>query len=62
MTLRSEPEVEHAALIERVRGFVADEVEPHAAHIDREAEFPRGVYRRIAEERLIGLSRPRVLG
>ncbi|MGH3146827.1 MAG: acyl-CoA dehydrogenase family protein, partial [Rubrobacter sp.] len=65
MTLRGdhEPGLEHhAALIERVRGFTAGEVAPHAAGVDREAEFPRGVYRRIAEEGLIGLNRPEGAG
>ena len=62
MTLRSDHDSEHAALLERARGFVAEEVEPHAARIDREAEFPRDVYRRIAEEGWIGLTRPEGAG
>jgi alkylation response protein AidB-like acyl-CoA dehydrogenase len=37
-------------------------VEPHAARIDREAEFPRDVYRRIAGEGWIGLTRPEGAG
>jgi butyryl-CoA dehydrogenase len=57
MTLRSNHDWGQAALLERARGFVAEEVEPHAARIDREAEFPRDVYRRIAEEGWIGLTR-----
>jgi alkylation response protein AidB-like acyl-CoA dehydrogenase len=48
----------HATLVERVREFVAREVEPYAARIDREAEFPRDVYRLVADEGLIGFTRP----
>jgi acyl-CoA dehydrogenase len=62
MTPRSGHDSEQAALLERARGFVAEEVEPHAARIDREAEFPRDVYRRIAEEGWIGLTRPEGAG
>ena len=62
MRLRSDHDSEHAALLERARGFVEEEVEPHAARIDREAEFPRDVYRRIAEEGWIGLTRPEGAG
>jgi acyl-CoA dehydrogenase len=62
MTLRSNHDSEHAALLERARGFVVEEVEPHAARIDREAEFPRHVYGRIAEEGWIGLTRPEGAG
>lgn len=53
---------EHAAIRERVREFAAAEVEPHAARIDREAEFPRNVYRRVAEEGLVGFTRPESAG
>lgn len=52
----------HAALRERAREFAAAEVEPHAARIDREAEFPHGVYRRVAEEGWIGFTRPGGVG
>jgi alkylation response protein AidB-like acyl-CoA dehydrogenase len=62
MTLRSDLSSEQAALLERARGFVAEEVEPHAARKDREAEFPRDVYRRIAGEGWIGLTRPEGAG
>jgi alkylation response protein AidB-like acyl-CoA dehydrogenase len=55
-------ETDHAALRERVRGFAATEVEPHAARIDREAEFPREVYRRAAGEGLVGFTRPEGAG
>lgn len=48
----------HSALVEHVRKFVAEEVEPYASRIDREAEFPRDVYQRVAEEGLIGFTRP----
>jgi alkylation response protein AidB-like acyl-CoA dehydrogenase len=62
MTLRSNHDSEHAALLERAQGLVAEEIEPHAARIDREAEFPRDIYRRIAEEGWIGLTRPEGAG
>jgi alkylation response protein AidB-like acyl-CoA dehydrogenase len=32
-----------------VRRFAAEEVAPHSARIDREAEYPREAYRRIAD-------------
>jgi alkylation response protein AidB-like acyl-CoA dehydrogenase len=48
---------EKAALRERVRNLAATEVEPHAARIDREARFPHDVYRRVAEEGLVGFTR-----
>jgi butyryl-CoA dehydrogenase len=53
---------EHATLLKRVREFVAAEVKPHAAHIDRKNEFPREVYRRIAGEGLVGFTRPEGTG
>jgi alkylation response protein AidB-like acyl-CoA dehydrogenase len=34
------------------------EVQPHAARIDREAQFPRDIYRRAAAEGLVGFLRP----
>jgi len=49
---------EREELIAFAREFVAAEVAPHAARIDRENIFPREVYRRIAEEGLVGLARP----
>lgn len=49
--------VENDKLRERVRELAATEVEPHAARIDREAEFPHSVYRRVADEGLVGYSR-----
>lgn len=51
-------ENKHATLVERVRKFVVKEVEPHASRIDREAEFPRDIYQRVADESLIGFTRP----
>jgi alkylation response protein AidB-like acyl-CoA dehydrogenase len=49
---------EREELIAFAREFVAAEVAPHAARIDRENVFPREVYRRIAEEGFVGLTRP----
>jgi alkylation response protein AidB-like acyl-CoA dehydrogenase len=48
---------EKAALRERVRNLAATEVEPLAARIDRDARFPHDVYRRMAEEGLVGFTR-----
>ncbi len=64
MTIRGEadPKAEHAELVGRVRRFVADEVEPRAAGIDRENAFPGDVYRRMGEESLLGLARPQGAG
>jgi len=45
-----------------VRRFAAEEVAPHSARIDREAEYPREVYRRIGEEGLVGFTRPQGAG
>jgi isovaleryl-CoA dehydrogenase len=49
-------------LVERVRHFVAEEVAPRAASIDRENTFPTDVYRRMGEEGLLGLARPQGSG
>jgi alkylation response protein AidB-like acyl-CoA dehydrogenase len=46
------------ALRNRMRAFATTEVAPHAAHIDREAQFPHAVYRRAASEGLVGFTRP----
>lgn len=48
---------ENDKLRERVRELAATEVEPHAARIDREAEFPHSVYRQVALEGLVGYTR-----
>src|SRR5919106_3161344 len=60
MTTRGDEglKAEHAELVGRVRHFVAEEVAPRAARIDRENAFPGDVYRRMGEERLLGLARP----
>lgn len=50
-------ESEHSTLVDRVKEFAAKEVEPHASRIDREAEFPRDIYQRVADEGLIGFTR-----
>jgi alkylation response protein AidB-like acyl-CoA dehydrogenase len=61
VTIRDET-APKAELVERVRRFVADEVAPRAAGIDRENAFPGDVYRRMGEERLLGLARPHGAG
>lgn len=53
---------ERGELIERAHQFVAAEVDPRAARIDRDNVFPRDVYRRIAQEGLVGLARPQGAG
>ncbi len=45
-------------LRDRIRAFAIAEVQPHAARIDREAQFPRDIYRRAATEGLVGFLRP----
>jgi alkylation response protein AidB-like acyl-CoA dehydrogenase len=55
-------EVQKAELVGRVRRFVAEEVAPRAASIDRENAFPGDVYRRMGEEGLLGLARPQGAG
>lgn len=45
-------------LRDRMRAFAAAEVAPHAATLDREAQFPRAIYRRAAIEGLVGFTRP----
>ena len=64
MTIRGDkdPKAEHAELVGRVRHFVAEEVVPRAASIDRENAFPADVYRRMGEEGLLGLARPQGAG
>jgi alkylation response protein AidB-like acyl-CoA dehydrogenase len=64
MTVQSTGRIgaEHAEFVERVRRFVAEEVAPHSARIDREAEYPREIYRRIGEEGLVGFTRPQGAG
>jgi alkylation response protein AidB-like acyl-CoA dehydrogenase len=46
------------ALRNRIRAFATTEVAPHAANIDREAQFPHSLYRRAASEGLVGFTRP----
>ena len=43
----ADPKAEHAELVGRVRRFVAEEVAPRAAGIDRENAFSADVYRRM---------------
>ena len=64
MTIRGEadPKAEHPELVGHVRRFVAEEVAPRAAGIDRENAFPADVYRRMGEEGLLGLARPQGAG
>jgi alkylation response protein AidB-like acyl-CoA dehydrogenase len=64
MTIQGDEDLraEHAELVGRVRRFVAEEVAPRAASIDRENAFPADVYRRMGEEGLLGLARPQGAG
>ncbi len=52
----------HSEIVERARRFVADEVAPRAARIDRENVFPVDLYGRLGAEGLLGLSRPQGAG
>ncbi|CAA9462626.1 MAG: Acyl-CoA dehydrogenase, short-chain specific [uncultured Rubrobacteraceae bacterium] len=61
MTTRGEEDPK-PELIELVRRFVAEEVAPHAASIDRENAFPGDLYRRMGDEGLLGLARPQGAG
>lgn len=49
---------EQEALCDTVRRFVASEVLPIAGEIDRTDSFPRGIYRRMAELGLLGMTLP----
>jgi alkylation response protein AidB-like acyl-CoA dehydrogenase len=44
--------------VETFRAFAVKEVEPRAAEIDRTDEFPRDLYRRMAEVGLLGMTLP----
>jgi hypothetical protein len=56
--ISSEPRIEesHALLRDTVRRFAETEVAPRAAAIDREDNFPRDLYRKMAELGLFGLN------
>jgi alkylation response protein AidB-like acyl-CoA dehydrogenase len=53
---------EHRLLRDMVREFAAGEVAPQAAAIDRSGEFPRSLYRQMAELGLYGLMLPAEAG
>jgi alkylation response protein AidB-like acyl-CoA dehydrogenase len=64
MTIRGDEHLkaEHAELVGHVRRFLAEEVAPRAAGIDRENAFPADLYRRMGEEGLLGLARSQGAG
>src|SRR5258705_2206351 len=49
-------------MVEMVRGFAEKEVAPRASEIDRTDEWPRDLYRRLAELGLLGMTLPAVYG
>jgi len=52
----------HAALREQARRFAADEIAPHAHEWEEAEEFPRELYKRMAEAGLLGIGYPEELG
>jgi acyl-CoA dehydrogenase len=52
---------EHAALRTQARRWAAREMAPHALAWDSEGEFPRALYKSLAEAGLLGLSYPEEL-
>lgn len=46
------------ALRDHVRAFTRTEIAPHAAEYDRNPVFPHAIFRRMAEEQLLGLTAP----
>jgi len=52
------PTEEHAMLREMVRSFVGDEVEPQALEHDRDEKFNSGLFRRLGEQGILGISVP----
>jgi alkylation response protein AidB-like acyl-CoA dehydrogenase len=49
-------------MVEMVRAFAVKEVAPRASEIDRSDEWPRDLYRRLAELGLLGMTLPVVYG
>ena len=49
-------------MVEMVRAFAGKEVAPQAGEIDRRDEWPRDLYRRMAELGLLGMMLPVVYG
>lgn len=56
------PTPEHAMLRETVRDFVRAEVEPQAAEHDRRETFNLGLFRKLGELGLLGITVPEVYG
>jgi acyl-CoA dehydrogenase len=52
----------HGELREQARRFAADEIAPHAHEWEEAEEFPRELYKRLAETGLLGLGYPEELG
>ena len=53
---------EQRRMVEMVRLFAEKEVAPRAAEIDRSDEWPRDLYRRLAELGLLGMTLPGAYG
>jgi acyl-CoA dehydrogenase len=52
----------HAELREQARRFAAEEIAPHAQEWEEAEEFPRELYKRMAEAGLLGIGYPEELG
>jgi acyl-CoA dehydrogenase len=52
----------HRELREQARRFAAEEIAPHAHEWEEAEEFPRELYKRLAEAGLLGLGYPEELG
>jgi acyl-CoA dehydrogenase len=52
----------HAELREQARRFAAEEIAPHAQEWEEAEEFPRELYKRLAEAGLLGIGYPEELG
>jgi acyl-CoA dehydrogenase len=52
----------HAELREQARRFAAEEIAPHAHEWEEAEEFPRELYKRMAEAGLLGIGYPEELG
>ncbi len=56
------PTEEHRMLREMIRDFVREEVEPQALEYDREEKFNLGLFRKLGEYGLLGISVPEEYG
>lgn len=62
MTVSTESEAQLRALTETVRGFSARELAPHAEELDREERLAPGIFRKLGELGLLGVTAPEEYG